>query len=434
MKWCEREEWREPFRAMMALHLGEPCATAGIAIEDLPDLVGDDGLGALWGCVFEDLLTREFEDSRNIVDDYIKRRGWNESVPNKRYMTALRSSAMSLYEVSNIVRDEGFLARDLLRGGEPVRVSEKSATLSLKPWDRIAARILKIGPAFEMSGGALPFTHDLGETVLSRIRHTAKTARVKLDTDTLRTAASVFTSLWLSDVIDRMLHSRLPSLCNSDGDDIVWTNAHYRLTPTATAEAIKLALAAIPSLRPEGDTFWNWVDLKRHTGKHPPKGTQAFITTLDDSAVVLGTLELSGRTLALEVNSTQRCKRGRALIESALVGLVGRAIIESKTVDDMMASRSANNLEATSSRLPPEAEHSVLHAALEHHYRGVLDETVPMLGNKTPRQAAKTAKGRQALVAWLKFLENGTASEAEGTPGYDFGWMWDELGIGGLRR
>ncbi len=54
----------------------------------------------------EDMMARELEDGSNIVDDYLKRRGWKESVPNRRYMTALRSSVMSLYEVSDIVRDQ----------------------------------------------------------------------------------------------------------------------------------------------------------------------------------------------------------------------------------------------------------------------------------------------------------------------------------------
>ncbi len=35
---------------------------------------------------------------------------------------------MSLYEVSDVAVGESFLARDLVRGGEPVRVFERSAT------------------------------------------------------------------------------------------------------------------------------------------------------------------------------------------------------------------------------------------------------------------------------------------------------------------
>jgi hypothetical protein len=59
-----------------------------------------------------------------------------------------------------------------------------------------------------------------------------------------------------------------------------------------------------------------------------------------------------------------------------------------------------------------------------------------MLGNVSPRRAARSAKGREKLVMWLKQLENGTARHGDGSPmaDYDASWIWDELGVGGLRR
>ena len=51
---------------------------------------------------------------------------------------------MSLYEVSDIQPGQSFLARDLLRGGEPIRVSEHTATKTIKPWDRLAMRIVEV--------------------------------------------------------------------------------------------------------------------------------------------------------------------------------------------------------------------------------------------------------------------------------------------------
>src|SRR5271165_7046699 len=126
MKWLHREEWRGAFNELLDRHLGAACAKADVSIEELPELIGDHHFNVLWGCIFEDLLARKLDDGRNIVDDYLKRRSWKESPSNKAYIAALRSSVMSLYEVSGIVRDESFLARDLVRGGQPVRVSERS--------------------------------------------------------------------------------------------------------------------------------------------------------------------------------------------------------------------------------------------------------------------------------------------------------------------
>ncbi len=59
----------------------------------------------VWGCAFEDFLTRDFDDGSNVVDDYLKRRGWKEGASTRAYMAALRTSVMSFYEVSDIVRD-----------------------------------------------------------------------------------------------------------------------------------------------------------------------------------------------------------------------------------------------------------------------------------------------------------------------------------------
>jgi hypothetical protein len=103
-------------------HVAPVCAKFDVAVDELPELI-EDQYPTVWGCVFEDFLGRNLDGGRNIVDEYLKRRGWKESVSNKAYMAALRSSVMSLYEVSDIVRDASFLARDLLRGGETVRVS-----------------------------------------------------------------------------------------------------------------------------------------------------------------------------------------------------------------------------------------------------------------------------------------------------------------------
>src|SRR3546814_13448855 len=84
--------------------------------DELADIVGDHWACVLWGCAFEDLLTRTIQPDRNIVDDYIRRRGWNESGPTKIYMRALRSSVMCLHEVSAIAPGSGFLVRDLIPG------------------------------------------------------------------------------------------------------------------------------------------------------------------------------------------------------------------------------------------------------------------------------------------------------------------------------
>ena len=76
-----------------------------------------------------------------------------------------------------------------------------------------------------------------------------------------------------------------------------------------------------------------------------------------------------------------------------------------------------------------------IHQFLDQQYLAVLNEPVPMLDDMTPRKAARSKKGREKLVAWLKYLENRTARAGDDSPmaTYDFTWMWEELGVAKLR-
>jgi hypothetical protein len=457
MKWLRREEWCSAFDECLDRHFGRACAEAGIAIDELPDVVGEHHSSVLWGCVLEDFLGCDLDDGRNLVEDYLKRRGWKESASNRAYMAALRSSVMSLYEVSGIVRDESFMARDLVRGGEPIRVSERSGTHYLKPWDRIAARIVTVGARTEMAGGVLPFDHKASETVLQAFRGASRKAHAEAvdfarklgwaeddkmlaqalsDTELLRASAFLFTNIWLDDVLRRSLNPTLPDMCNTDGDDVVFITVRYPLRPEVSADRIREALGVIPALHAQSATFWNWIGSSERSGKKKQADTRLMITTLDDGSVVLGTLELKQDLLVFEANSKQRAERGRALIEPPLGELVGEPLIEARTVSELMASPPADTPKAHASGLTRDEERAIIHACLGQHYVNLLDQQVPALGNISPRRAAKSAKGREKLVAWLKLLENSAAKHDSGSPlaDYDVTWMWEELGVTELRR
>jgi hypothetical protein len=127
IKWIKGDEWRNDFDAVFDRHVGRACRSASVEPEELADIIGDHGMAVLWGCAFEDFVSSG-SGERNVADEYLKRRGWKESAGARAYIGALRTSVMSLYEVSDVVVGESFLARDLVRGGELVRVFERSAT------------------------------------------------------------------------------------------------------------------------------------------------------------------------------------------------------------------------------------------------------------------------------------------------------------------
>ena len=461
IKWSMRDYWADRFEDILEDHMLPACEETGLEIDDIVPTIGEDlFMTTVWACAFEDFLTREFDDGENAIDDYLKRRSWKETASVRAYMTALRDSTMSLYEVSDIVRNTSFRARDLVRGGEPVLISERRATRSLRPWDSIAARVVQVGSQMQICGGVLQFERETAEAFLEAWRGFGKLSKderrefakeaigenfddeVVADlspTEMLRACSSMFTTFWLVDQIDRIQGPATPELRNADGEELVLCEARYPLAPGTTADDIRAVLEARPEFRPASTISWNWVNLGNPAAapRDADEQSEESLTfeTLHDDMLVLGQIELEDEALVLSVNSRRRSDAGRALLSEILGRRVGQPSVKTESIGQMLASRDA----AMPHQLDiPEQEHrDIIRDHMDRHYRNVLDQPVPMLGGETPRAAVKTDIGRNKVADWLKMMENRTAKFADaGSPmaSYSFGWLWTELGISELRR
>lgn len=125
----------------------------------------------------------------------------------------------------------------------------------------------------------------------------------------------------------------------------------------------------------------------------------AWGVTMLDGTLVLGNVELKGRALILAVTSAERATRGTALIADALAGLVGTPLTTIETVEQAMADR-IEGLTAPEpeSDISPEITAQLIHGMFDRQYRATLNEPVGMLGDVTPRAAAKTAPGRDRVA------------------------------------
>jgi hypothetical protein len=430
MKFLNRDGWGERFDEVLQQHFAPACKALDIEAGSIGGLIGDQAAAYVWGCAFEDFLTREFgPGNENFVDSYLKRRGWNERAQAKSYMKALRRSAMSFYEVSDIVPGKSFRARDMIRGGEPVVVSEVSATQQMKQWDRFATRIVPVGNKTFMSGGTLLFSHDLMESVVQAIEGT-------VGGDALpREIAPLITGAWLTDAVRKATGADAPALVNSEGEDILFHTLRFGLRPGVTQAEIAARLDGVADLRAESDEFWNWLGAPGPMRRPAQRQNgQALITTMDDGSLVLGNVDLDGKFVTLSVNSAGRAAQGRALLEQALGDLVLEPVTETQTVEQMRAAAPARK---SPDCVPPEQDVSMLHEMLDEQYRQVLDEPVPVLGDISPRAAICTEHGRRKVVEWLKYLENRSASDHDPTSAlatYDFGWIWRELQVEEFRK
>lgn len=454
VEWARRDPWRERMGEMVEKHLGRACDLNDIDIHDLPEVIGDAAMAAL-DCAFEDCCTVTWEDGSNLCTDYLKRRGWKETAMNRAYIEALRDSVMTLHEVSDVRPGESFLARDLVRGGDPVRVSERTATKTLVAWDIIATRIVTVRGVVQMTGAVLPIDRELAEDMLGLLRRTKARApgmaaeilgtadpalRARLeaeladDEQVLRVGAATITTLWLNDAI-RCCLAPPPQLANTDGEPITFLTLHYRLAPRATAARIATGLSSIPDLRADEEgAHWTWFAPERPVAKGARRKRD---DDPDVGRTIHGDVALRDGKLEVRVNSEARAARIGALLTSALAGLVREPLIERMTPEQAMAKspQAGESAPRGFDGVDPADLRKAIHEVMDRQYRQTLETPVPMLDGKSPMQAVRSARGRIAVASWLKGFEQNTARLPEDDPmrGYDFGWMWEKLGISDLR-
>ena len=460
MKWLTRDQWRDRFAKVYEEHLVPTCDQTDLDADEIMAILGHDWfMSTVWGCAFEDFLTREFEDGSNIVDDYLKRRGWKEGASTRSYMAALRASVVSLYEVSDIVRDTSFRARDLVRGGEPVPISERSATRSLKQWDRIATRVVQVGSRTHISGAILPFERDASEELLKLLRKLAKRAEKEKqkfanlvgsgvdnpaivsgfsDAAVLRAVTPTITTLWLIDALDSALSPLIPEVRNTEGDEILFCTAHYPLAAGTSGDDIRSALGRCLELRQENATFWNWIGSRKPakaSGKSRAPKAQTFMTTLDDGSLVLGGVELTEKAVVLSVilarvpiGARRYCPRRSADWWDSLWSSCSRSsssrqrraarrprywISLSKSASPLFATVWIGTIATSSISRSRRSE-------ISHHARWL-----------------EFRKVEVKVADWLKTLENrsaGAKGSNDAIANYSFGWLWTELGVEELRR
>jgi hypothetical protein len=156
---------------------------------------------------------------------------------------------------------------------------------------------------------------------------------------------------------------------------------------------------------------------------------------MEDDSVVLGDIELKERTRSLGVNSALRAERGKAMFAAVFTDLVGAPLTEIQTIEQLKAASPIKK--KPSAEIPPEVQEQLVHAMLDKQYRALLDEPVPMLGNVSPRSAARSPRGRCNVAAWLKHLENRShdgPNSNDPMASYDFTRLWQELKLEQLRN
>jgi hypothetical protein len=453
MEWIRREShWAARFDATLNAHSVAALDAGGLTQEELPEILGNAASGLLFGCAFEALTAQRFETApHNIVDDYLKRRGWRDSVPSRHYMAALRDAIMSMYEVTGVSPGNWVEVRDLVRGGEPVRVFERSGSQQIVRWDRIGARVVDYQGQKVFTGAILPYRIEQSETLLRSIEKTiddtfsaqnlkrasADPAEIRAAIDgVLATLPAAFTASWLAPNAVAQ-GTPLTDVVNSEGDPIMFAETRFVLREGAADEVI-LRLDAMKDLHRVDDSppSWDWqgkIDPSRNAGNVVGKGFMLQSQSAETGEHVFGSLILADGALTLSNNSVARNERGIEMLKAALGDLAGNALTSLSDVQQALdrARESAPTKRNIRDEVPPDVAAAVMRQFFDKHYHAWVDAPIPALDGLSPKQAVRTKRGKDDVVALLKTMENMVARRCResGQPPYDFGWLWQELGL-----
>lgn len=208
-------------------------------------------------------------------------------------------------------------------------------------------------------------------------------------------------------IADRLLNPKLPTLVNTDGDLLAFCRVTYEVpSPRAAFEALRhLSLGHTDAELLADASF----DQAGELVSVELTWLKAGNARMDWKMTSLGNIKIEGRRLIAEVNSERRARRFRKIAEHALPPAGCRhlsTVVESAEVALESYVREHPDGPPNEDDLShnPEVQ-ALLRETLLKHYRSWLDLKIPSLNGKTPREAVKTADGREMVEALVLELE-----------------------------
>lgn len=370
----------------------------------------------------------DLDDDRRIVDHFLEQA---ELTPGERsFLEQLRRSTMRLYNVEDTVPGTSMTLRDLT-DGTSVTVSERSASRSIARHECIAARVIPRGRSGrpEIEAGVLHIPSLIRDAVFEQVQRMRRTfledSPASSFEDFWKTVPPLFHDAWLTTMFD----PPVPRLANTDGEEMVATRASFHVDDAA-ALARALDGAEADGIERRGDDdVWEWSG---------PSANRELVS--------LARLEIRDGVFTVETNSVTRGERARALVERLAGGAirhratthedVRRKVVEGVTaralgrVSEEETNRPPGGRSARDSGLDPDVAEALSHDFYARHYRAWIDEPVPALDDRTPRQAVADRELRLRLEQLLGDLDSMyERALKDGEPAYDPSWIRTELGL-----
>lgn len=290
----------------------------------------------------------------------------------------------SVYEVEAMTPGASFDVRDIRTGDRHV-VRDRTASRMLKPGDLICARIVPAGDTMQVFGGIEPVPAMIRDELIRL-----------LDEEVDPTA--------LCEILSRRLAP--PTLQNTEGEPLVFCELRLRVSdPEVVAAGLDRRYESIGPTRDDPAAASD-------TGSCAEREWIEQVTTFGMERI-RATVRLAGDVLTVETNSEARADRVLGVVRELdpqveLLSDVRRSVADVR--EAASRAREPSGQESGHTSLLDSTDPEILAAVdemIRKHEANWLDESIPALGDVTPRQAAADPTRREDLIRLLDAFDRG---------------------------
>ena len=338
------------------------------------------------------------------------------------------SATFIIVEVQAIRPGLGYIVQELFPNEGIFFVSETLSSLKLARYDVMLLRIYRIKELLRVSGGALVFPSSKKGDVVGKIlemhqeyrnNRTGKATQMQSEAKSKTSFMRERSARIIGELVRKRQERNIPTLVTPEGDPMIMIVRKFGISDRT---AVMVRLASSPRLQRDengGGVFTILNLFPENAGEE----TLADKPLIGDR--VYGTVTVMDGYIEVSCMSERRMYAAISLLNDTLGLLMDHMITENTTgVEEAMA-----DLEKHPEMRKKKEEIPGVQKIIDDYYMKWLDERIPALDGKTPREAAADPSLIGRLEDILKEFENNAARLRE-TPMPPISRMRSELGLG----
>jgi hypothetical protein len=346
--------------------------------------------------------------------EFLHREGGQLNPRDRAMLESMRDARYGLYEVQRVEEGRGVEVRNVYRG-DPFFVHDVSSSRELVKWDGLLSRVEYFEERYTFTGNGQKVPRTLLKPFQDLIEAESRKARLK-------PAEFVEANSHLLPRKLVELHGRLMegfTVTDSTGEPIEFSTATYEIV--GDLPPVVAGLLAIQGVQevtskedPAGHRHFEWVE-----------------TGVEGPGRALGHIEIVSQRMKLSCTTRRNLEQGRRMLEKPLRRFLRHREDHFETVAEARQRREREGPpKDPPKRLDPEIERQIVLKYKTEHYTRWVDESLPALDGKTPREAVRTERGRRQVRDLIRGIENLEEGERKrGRPALDLTELRRTLGV-----